>query len=67
MAISFIMIIALGLLLIGAVVLVVVVALATGRRPNLINCPECGGGVSPHAETCSHCGRTMKRGDARHT
>ncbi len=60
MGISFIMIIALGLLLIGALVMVVMVAVTTGRRPNLINCPECGGGVSPHAETCAHCGRKMK-------
>lgn len=42
--------------------LVVVVALAiAGKRrnaANLINCPGCGNGVSPHAAACPHCGRT---------
>ena len=47
MGISFIMVIGLAVMLIGALAVVIVVATATGRRPNLINCPGCGDGVSP--------------------
>jgi hypothetical protein len=43
--------------------LVVVVALAFSSRNrargNLINCPDCGRGVSPQAPACPNCGRPM--------
>jgi hypothetical protein len=47
------------LIILGALVMIAL-AVRTRGRHNLVNCPECGGGVSPHAETCPHCGRKMK-------
>ncbi len=47
------------LIVLGALV-IIALAVGTRGRANLINCPDCGGGVSPHAETCPQCGRKMK-------
>jgi len=38
----------------------IVVGLGKGNRANLINCKSCGGGVSPYAQTCPHCGQPVK-------
>jgi predicted RNA-binding Zn-ribbon protein involved in translation (DUF1610 family) len=42
-------------------VALVVIAMSSKRRAlgNLINCPDCGNGVSPQAPVCPKCGRPM--------
>jgi hypothetical protein len=49
-----------ALAIVGLLVLVIVPLISTRRRGSLINCRDCGGGVSPLAPACPHCGQAMK-------
>ena len=46
---------------VAGLVIVIVMAFSTKTRAagNLINCPDCGRGVSPQASACPNCGRPM--------
>jgi hypothetical protein len=47
-------------LLVFGLLAILVLAARSRSTPNLINCPGCGSGVSPHAPTCPRCGKAMK-------
>ena len=45
---------------VGLIVFLLVPLISAKRQLSLINCLDCGGGVSPHAPACPHCGRATK-------
>jgi hypothetical protein len=53
-----VLLIAIPLVLLGALVLIALAARSRAAS-HLINCPGCGGGVSPHAANCPHCSRKL--------
>lgn len=45
---------------VGLIVFLLVPLISAKRQLSLINCFGCGGGVSPHALACPHCGSAIK-------
>jgi predicted amidophosphoribosyltransferase len=49
------------LIMLAACPLTLAMAMSNKRRAtgNLVNCPDCGNGVTTRAPACPHCGRPM--------